>query len=740
MNSTSFPGADLEAKVDDLVGSIGRLVERRPVALFDWPFYANAGDHFIWLGEKFILRHRLRASVLYECALQHLDFLRLAELPADTVFIMQGGGNFGDLYPHHQRLREAVIAAFPDRRIVMMPQTVMFRSQELMARSASLMARHPNLHVSARDRESFEIISTRMGLANCRLHIDPAFALQPIVSSIAEGIEVQPQIDELRLFRRDIEASDASLNREDAFDWSSPDHLGPLLDCGPPMTAIKNAQDIFNSRFDAVSWRRLCAAVRLFSSARRIATDRLHGHILALMMGKEHTLYDNNYGKNSAFCRAWTGNNPLLYLVVSHNIPAVASFGSVAPAGSERVLTRELNSRRDRLRERLAALQAQALKSCRRMLAGNVIATSLRPRVRANLDFARAKLRLPIAIDVPSLTRTGSGRYRVETRVDGVPVWIESDQPLRVSTEAFVAAFLFPAMAARRQLTAAGELDPIFDANLRKVEALAVEWWPFMSEVAVQLSGLRPTETGTGEAMFFTAGVDSFFTLWCNLGTVERLINVSGFDIGLWDTARIDKCTTLIDSIGRELGKQIVHVATNLRENALFQSVSWEVSHIAAISSIAHSISPRLATALVASTDFPKPWGSHPDLDPLWSSSALSILCHGREFSRLDKVRQILNWDIVRRSLRVCWENRAETLNCGCCEKCVRTQVEFIAAGADKLPETFPPGNLAERIDAIPSLPPRLCKTWRDIRGALPNSETATAVDRLLRRSERTTA
>jgi pyruvyl transferase EpsO len=58
---------------------------------------------------------------------------------------MSEGDNFGDLYGHHERLREAVIAAFPDRRIVIMPQTVMFQSWERQEASARTISLHPDL-------------------------------------------------------------------------------------------------------------------------------------------------------------------------------------------------------------------------------------------------------------------------------------------------------------------------------------------------------------------------------------------------------------------------------------------------------------------------------------------------------------------------------------------------------------------------------------------------------------------
>ena len=81
------------------------------------------------------------------------------------------------------------------------------------------------------------------------------------------------------------------------------------------MKSIELARDSFNGQFDAFSWRNICAAVRLLSKGRRIVTDRLHGHILAIMMGKEHDFYDNSYGKNCGFYRTWTHVSPLVTFV-----------------------------------------------------------------------------------------------------------------------------------------------------------------------------------------------------------------------------------------------------------------------------------------------------------------------------------------------------------------------------------------------------------------------------------------
>jgi exopolysaccharide biosynthesis predicted pyruvyltransferase EpsI/glycosyltransferase involved in cell wall biosynthesis len=341
------PGVSSEKHIDDLARTLERLIGGRPVALLDWPLYANAGDHLIWLGEKVILKHRLHCKLLFECSLKHIDLLAMTRLPPETVLVMQGGGNFGDLYAHHQRLREAIVAAFPDRRIVIMPQTVMFQSDERLAQSSQSMTLHPDLHVMARDQDSFTTLKTRMRLSNCYLHTDSSLALQPVVAKLAEVMDTRPEREVVHLLRRDAETSGISAIDGVAHDWISWDDLAEYADTPPPIHAIDIARDAFDGEFDNISWRRLCAAIRLFGTAHRIVTDRLHGHILALMMGKRHQLHDNSYGKNGAFCRAWTRNSPLLQLserpgpAVQHrpgNSLEAALYPPDRPADTERRL------------------------------------------------------------------------------------------------------------------------------------------------------------------------------------------------------------------------------------------------------------------------------------------------------------------------------------------------------------------------------------------------------------------
>jgi pyruvyl transferase EpsO len=53
------------------------------------------------------------------------------------------------------------------------------------------------------------------------------------------------------------------------------------------------------------AWR-VRRGMRLLGTGARVVTDRLHAHILCLLLGIPHTTLDNSYGKLSTFIGTWT--------------------------------------------------------------------------------------------------------------------------------------------------------------------------------------------------------------------------------------------------------------------------------------------------------------------------------------------------------------------------------------------------------------------------------------------------
>jgi pyruvyl transferase EpsO len=60
---------------------------------------------------------------------------------------------------------------------------------------------------------------------------------------------------------------------------------------------------------DRTATLRLRRGIRLLTQGRRVVTDRLHAHILCVLLDMPHAIIDNSYGKLSSFVETWEGND-----------------------------------------------------------------------------------------------------------------------------------------------------------------------------------------------------------------------------------------------------------------------------------------------------------------------------------------------------------------------------------------------------------------------------------------------
>lgn len=110
------------------------------------------------------------------------------------------------------------------------------------------------------------------------------------------------------------------------------------------------------------------------------------------------------------------------------------------------------------------------------------------------------------------------------------------------------------------------------------------------------------------------------------------------------------------------------------------------------------------------------PWGSHPPLDPNYSSADLQIRHEGLQLSRLDKARLVAGWDAALQNIRICWTNPTDDLNCGRCEKCVRTMTEFLVVGKLAQSRAFPFHDVSPDLIAnLPTVAPYIDAQWLDL-------------------------
>ena len=184
-----------------------------------------------------------------------------------------------------------------------------------------------------------------------------------------------------------------------------------------------------------------------------------------------------------------------------------------------------------------------------------------------------------------------------------------------------------------------------------------------------------------------------------------------GFDIGGTEAKSdehdvFERALMQLAPIVEETGVELIPVFTNIRH--LDDDVQFWIDKFfgAALASTAHACASRLTTAYIASgRNIPNvklEGGSHPVLDANYSSTDLQIRHDSVRLSRLDKVRLVAEWDVALQRLRVCTENPATQLNCGRCEKCIRTMTELVAVGKLAHTTAFPVSDVsAELIDTL---------------------------------------
>jgi 7-cyano-7-deazaguanine synthase in queuosine biosynthesis len=266
-----------------------------------------------------------------------------------------------------------------------------------------------------------------------------------------------------------------------------------------------------------------------------------------------------------------------------------------------------------------------------------------------------------------------------------------------------VAASLLPAMRIGRRLSVEGTVSPRVLGAIPAIEGVMSSWFSRVDSIEVSAQP-APEPRGTGVACFFSGGVDSFYSVLSHLDEITALVFVHGFDIQPRNLELRARISESLRNAASQLGKPLIEVETNLRAFADRFAMWSEEYHGSALASVALLLSPQFARFYIPASfppSYSAPWGSHKDLDPLWSSDATEVI-HDGVASRVDKTRLIARSDVALQWLRVCWENRAGKYNCGRCEKCIRTMENLQVVGALERCATF--GNRLD-MNAVAHLP-----------------------------------
>lgn len=241
--------------------------------------------------------------------------------------------------------------------------------------------------------------------------------------------------------------------------------------------------------------------------------------------------------------------------------------------------------------------------------------------------------------------------------------------------------------------------------NLENFMEAFIKWFPDdlhpVTLVSEQIIDDRNAPTDDSAVVCFSGGLDAAFAAYRHLSgaaghntkNIRAALLAAGVDIPLSDEQAFQGARKNSLHMLNDLGIDKLHVIrTNYRDTFISHGISWgSMNHLAVIAGLASFLEPSGYRNLVVGSAEPYnalaiPWGSQPVTDPLLSQRQFRIYTEGHGFSRTEKADFVKNWHFGASHLRVCWENiQLEGKNCGHCEKCKRTILNFKACRADHL-------------------------------------------------------
>jgi exopolysaccharide biosynthesis predicted pyruvyltransferase EpsI len=267
------------------------------VAYTDFPDHGNVGDSAIALG---LLRYyesrgiRVRSTTSYATAPNSFT--------SETV-VIHGGGNLGDIYPHHHGFRLRV-GRDHHGLIIQAPQSVHFSGQTGLQEYLEVYDRSSAYRLGLRDAHSVELLSELR--SKPVLAPDAFHCMGPIAA---------PSASQKYLVLARTDAESGSLKPSpDTVDWPSEVGLFGLL------ARVRNRSRLFpaplrrvanlsTANWAALANRRFALGVNLISKADVIVTDRLHAMLIALQMGRSVVAIDNNNRKLQNYAETWFGES-----------------------------------------------------------------------------------------------------------------------------------------------------------------------------------------------------------------------------------------------------------------------------------------------------------------------------------------------------------------------------------------------------------------------------------------------
>lgn len=281
----------------------------------------NIGDAAIQLGQH-ILIEKLKLKIKY-CARssEYSSDIANKVINKNTIILISGGGSMGDFHVKAQLFKEEIVAQFPNNRIVILPQSIIFENKKQLIRARNTMIKHKKLVVFARDNDSYWTSKNELGL---KTELVPDMAYMIEKKSIVHKFNNSNNAI-LLLLRKDsekkINTTDLEYrNKYIIKDWPI---IGETIVNKIYWKVLKILHLIsvsltkVNPIFINIEWSikkyttyvRVYDGIEFINKYKIIVTDRLHGVLIGRHLDKSVILIDNKTSKVKKFYKSYYIND-----------------------------------------------------------------------------------------------------------------------------------------------------------------------------------------------------------------------------------------------------------------------------------------------------------------------------------------------------------------------------------------------------------------------------------------------
>lgn len=256
------------------------------------PAYENLGDQAIYLAEKEFLKRNFGENsplgITGELYRKFRDEIKQYITERDIIMVT-GGGFLGSLWPEENTAFLNIVEDFQDNPILVFPQTVYFQKDEdgnrLILKMRQVLKGHKKIFFCARDKATYEVMQKNDLIEKEKIALFPDMVT--FLDKVQKNFQTGIQQKVLFCLRNDSEkvCHGDMINR--IIKKIEESHL--QIEYGD---TVKESKLYEKEMVDKIS-----AKWSSFAQYRLIVTDRLHGMLFAIILGRPCIVLNNCSGK-----------------------------------------------------------------------------------------------------------------------------------------------------------------------------------------------------------------------------------------------------------------------------------------------------------------------------------------------------------------------------------------------------------------------------------------------------------